>query len=137
MKLERKRNRNFFRSKLVLASLVFVFFIIAFYTTGSLYQNYQIRREMAILDKTIEDLNHKNNELKFSEKKLTDPDFIEREAKVKLNLKKEGEEVVVLVDDPYSLNNGDGDKKSGAKESESVANTNVKKWIDLIFGNKL
>ena len=135
MRLEEKRNRSFFRSKFVLASLVFVLFVIAFYTTGSLYQNYQIRKEMAILDKTLDDLHNKNAELKLSEKKLTDPDFIEREAKVKLNFKKEGEEVVILVDDPYSLDGTTADKEKGAEEKgRSSGNSNVKKWIDVIFG---
>jgi|GEM_PF-4195884 len=135
MRLGEKRKRNFFRSKLVLASLVFVFFIIAFYAAGSLYQNYQIRKEMAILDKTLDDLYSKNSDLKLSEKKLMDPDFIEREAKVKLNFKKEGEEVVILVDDPYSPDRTDeNNEKSVEKKERSTGNSNVKKWIDVIFG---
>ena len=135
MKLEEKKHQNFFKSKLVLVSLVSIFFIIAFYTAGSLYQNYQIRKEIAILDKTIKSLDLNNKDLKLTKNKLTDPDFIEREAKLKLNFKKKGEEVVILVDDLYAPElKEDKNKKDDGKE-DIFKDSNVKKWINLIFGN--
>jgi cell division protein FtsL len=136
MKPEERRHQSFFKSKLVLASLVFIFFIIGFYTTSSLYQNYQIRKEIAILDKVVKDLDSDNKELKLAKNKLTNPDFIEREAKLKLNFKKEGEEVVILIDNPYSseVKEEDKNKKNEGKE-DIFESGNVKKWINIIFGS--
>ncbi len=134
MKLEKRRRQVFFKSKFVLASLVSVFFIIAFYTFGSLYQNYQIRKEIAILDDIILNLDNENKNLKLAKKQLTDPDFIEREAKLKLNFKKEGEEVVILIDNPYSpkVKKEDMDKKEES-ENNIFNDDNVKKWLKIIF----
>jgi len=137
MKLEEKRYKNFFRSKLVLFFLIFIFFMISFYATGSLYQNYQIRKEIAILDKKIAELNDKNEELKLSENKLTDSDFIEREARLKLNFKKDGEELVIFTEDPYSSNPKENkeERRSGEEKKHIFDSDNVKKWLAAIFGS--
>ncbi len=130
MRLEEKKYKYFFKSKFILALFVTIFFIIAFYATSSLYQNYQIRKEIAILDKLISDLNNDNKKLKSIKDKLADSDFIEREAKLKLNFKKEGEEVIVLLDNKYSDKANESENK---KNEQLQRNSNVKKWINLIF----
>ncbi len=54
------------------------------------------------LEKEIQGLEKRNQELKAGFSQLSDEDYLEKEAREKLGLKKPGEEVVVVLPPPES-----------------------------------
>ena len=64
-----------------------------------LYAKIVVRNEIEGLKQEIEKIEQKNKELASLIELFKDPDIIELEAKRRLNLKKHGEEVVVILRD--------------------------------------
>lgn len=99
----------------------------------------QIDREIAALQAEAERLRVKNFEISSLTRVLDDRDYLEREARLKLNLRKEGERVVVLTDPvpaaggglsgPPSRKDSAGAILEDAKEGWS----NPKKWWAYFF----
>jgi cell division protein FtsL len=131
---------NFFESKLILAVIAVVALFLIFYSSEVFYKKYQISKEVSILDENISQLQEEQEKLNEAENNLTDESYIEREAKLKLNLKKAGEEVVVLVNNPYD-NTADNETQATStptstqevKVVEPDSSDNIKKWIKAIF----
>ncbi|MBI3671745.1 septum formation initiator family protein [Candidatus Azambacteria bacterium] len=134
MKSREENNQLFKNPKLALSILVFLFLALSFYAFNAFYKKYQIKKEISTLDARIIGIEKKKEDLQGLENALTDREYIEREARTKLNFKKNGEEVVVLVE-----KNTDeaGTEASAGKNKRSAGGSygeNAKKWIQIIFG---
>jgi cell division protein FtsB len=104
------------------ATLIFA----AVLTARLLMQKKEVESEITKLQEQTEQMNKKNQEMSELAKYLNTPEFAEKEAREKLNLKKEGEYVVML---PKSIN-------EPRNESEAlVPKTNPKIWYDYFFGS--
>lgn len=91
-----------FRSAWLIIGLGVVAVLAAGSFTREIARNRQINREIAALKDESERLQARNFELLSMGASLDKPDFLEREARLKLNLRKEGERVVVLRQAPTS-----------------------------------
>lgn len=122
---------NFWESRFVLASFVLVAVFLFFYLTKTFYIKYQINREISIIDEKITESQAQEDEFQRMAENLTNKDFLEKEARLKLNLKKPGEEVIMIIN---STNGKKDELPQGETESIQDDNqNNLKKWIDVIF----
>lgn len=104
--------------------LVLVLGAVAFVTFELYMQKRQVDSEIARLTEQSNNLSRDNGQLSELIKYLDTPEYKEREAREKLNLKKPGEEVVVLPED-----DNDGQVASAQAETQS----NPEKWLSYFF----
>jgi len=83
--------------------LLLIFFFIGFLIVSNWRINQrrgELISQIKILEKAIEELEKKNQELKAGISQFSDEGYLEKEAREKLGLKKPGEEVVVVLPPP-------------------------------------
>src|SRR3989344_2341335 len=61
------------------------------------YEKYQITKHISTIDGELKALSAKNDDLHVLIKHLNDDAYVEKEARKKLNLQKEGEKAVIIV----------------------------------------
>lgn len=117
--------KEFLKSKWSTIPLAIALFLVMIITARILVQKYQIDREIGKLQDQVNKIKNNNDQLSSLIKYFNTPDYQEKQAREKLNLKKDGEYVVVL---PNSTENN--------PESLPVQNkpSNLKLWYNYIFG---
>ena len=103
------------------------------------YKKHQVKKEIEILSQEILNLEQKNSNLISLIDSFQDSDTVELEAKRRLNLKKQGEEVAVILrdkkDEPQNIVQQDEIDSFEAKLIEQDASqSNVLKWWRYITG---
>jgi len=95
-------DKNFFKK--ILSSRVFLFVVtlaliaVAVNLGRESYRKYQLTQEIDRLKIEIERLEGKNDQLANLMEYLKEEPYLEKEARLKLNLKKPGEKVIILSD---------------------------------------
>lgn len=122
-----KSNKIF---KLFAAVAVFiVIFLLVFKVYSVSYEKYQINKKITILDDAMSALNNRGDDLKALIGKLGNADYIEKEARKKLNFQKPGESSVIIT----KKNAGaPANKISAMPEIKSDSNSSL--WFDMFFG---
>lgn len=93
---------RFFMSRLFLILGFIVAVLVAFSYMRAYYQDYAIRQEIIRLESEVRRLEHKKLEsFKLLNYVLSD-DYVEEKARIELNLKKPGENVLVISEDGVS-----------------------------------
>jgi len=93
-------DKNFFKK--ILSSKVFLFVVALALITVAVgvgresYRKYQLTQEINKLKTEIERLEGKNDQLADLMEYLKEEPYLEKEARLKLNLKKPGEKVIIL-----------------------------------------
>jgi len=82
---------------IITLTLILIGIIIA--VAKESYKKYQIEREIANIQKEIELLKNKNESLSAFLDYLGDDSSLEKEARLKLNLLKEGEKLIIISSD--------------------------------------
>lgn len=110
-----KKNPNNFRrliySKGLLFFLVFVLAGTIFVFSKAAQRKRQVEKEIDALKQEIEKLSGRNGDIASLLENFGDKDYLEQEARLRLNLKKKGEEVAIVLPQ----------KGAGKSESENVA----------------
>ncbi|MCX6784546.1 MAG: septum formation initiator family protein [Candidatus Komeilibacteria bacterium] len=117
-------------------SLVLVLFIIIFTikTVQEVLNRRSLNNEFSGLDQQITDLQTKQQSLENLITYLQSSDFIEKEARTRLNLRKEGERIIIIPETsttsvaPILVNQ--------VTTSTPPKLSNLKKWWQYIFPNK-
>lgn len=117
-------------------SLVLVLFIIIFTikTVQEVLNRRSLNNELSGLDQQITDLQTKQQSLENLITYLQSSDFIEKEARTRLNLRKEGERIIIIPETsttsvaPILVNQ--------VTTSTPPKLSNLKKWWQYIFPNK-
>jgi len=91
--------KRFFSSKAVLFCLLLFLIWVALVCVKATYKKYEMAKEADNYKAQVEKMKNEINSLNSERGLLSGSDFLEKEAKLRLNLKKEGEEVVVLLKD--------------------------------------
>lgn len=113
----------------ILAALSLLVFKV--YTVS--YEKYQINKKITILDDAMNELNNRGNDLKALIAKLGNTDYLEKEARKKLNFQKPGEKPVIITKKGASADNGTtANKSTGAPNIKSESNLSL--WSDVFFG---
>jgi cell division protein FtsB len=112
------------KSRITTFALGLMLVLVVVGATQVLIRKYEVDRQIAGLQKKADEINKKNLELSELVKYLNTPEYKEREAREKLNLKKEGELVVAL---PKQLG------ESLEQDNQPPLPSNPSKWFDYLF----
>lgn len=116
-------------SKTFIIFLVIVLILIVIALGRESYRYFRIGQEIKDLEKRIEDLEASNEELAWMEEYFQSEEFLEKEARLKLNLTKPGEKLII-VKTPERLE-GEEQETTVAKEI-----SNIQRWWEYFFGHE-
>lgn len=125
-----RRKKGMFKRKLAVLSLVAFALFFGYKVLIVSYEKYQITEQISNLDGELEALNAKSKDLQALISRLQDKDFIEKEARKKLNLSKAGEKAVIIVNPQKPVTQNKSQEQENEKES------NPYKWFRTLFGEK-
>lgn len=132
-----KKPKNFWQRILYSQIIIFagVFFIILFSIGISkrIARRHQINKETQQLQDEIDRLSANGKELNELLAYLNSDDFLEEEARNKLGLKKDGEQIVIINNKSEDIKTNRDLSKSPA---ESRQKSNAEKWRDYFLGAK-
>ena len=119
--------------KLVRSRIFFIFLIPIFLALligifQQFYHRYQVKKDLDKLDAEIANFNKQKEDLNNLLDYYKNESNLENEARVRLNLKKEGEEVVIILPAATST---ESDKISSQKDIENMPN--YKQWWYYFF----
>lgn len=121
---------NFFYSKSFIFGLLIVFILLFVAAGRGAYRSYKINQEVKSLRGKIEELNKSNLELTEMEKYLQSDEFLEKEARLKLNVVREGEKLVIIKQ-PEGVVAVEEKQPIERKEIP-----NIQKWWKFFFGKR-
>jgi cell division protein FtsB len=116
------------KSKAVTVLLLAIFGTVGFVTVELYIQKKQVDSEVRRLQSQAQTLTHDNQQLSELIKYLDTPEYKEREAREKLNLKKAGEEVVVLP--------SESELNAQVAGSATDSRSNPSKWFSYFFNKE-
>lgn len=119
-------NLLYSRSFIILLVAILILTIVALGREG--YRYFRVSQEIRDLEKKIEALEKENEELAGMEKYFQSEDFLEKEARLKLNLTKPGEKLII-VKTPEDL-----EEEQEQEITKQVFN--IQLWWDYFFGKK-
>lgn len=90
-------------------------------------RDYQIEKEIRDLESQAEELAEGNRELEQLVRYLETEDYAEKEARLRLNLQREGEQVVIVPEAE------EGDHPLDENEKSETVKTNQEKWLKYFF----
>lgn len=114
----------FLKSKIATALLTLVLIFVMIITAKILVQKRVVDREIGKLQSQMERIKKDNEQLSSLIQYLNTPEYQEKEAREKLNLKKDGEFVVVLPQ---------GDVAAASQQNNQTETSNYKLWFNYFF----
>ncbi len=87
---------NFLYSKYSLFVLLLIFLSLIVALGRETYLNFKISQEINKLEQEIEGLKRENAEMAEIEKQLQSKEFLEKEGRLKLNLVRDGEKLIII-----------------------------------------
>src|SRR3989344_2838925 len=130
MKIIEKDNpsiyKNLIKSKIFFIFLIPISLALVFGIFQNLYHRYQVKKDLGRLNTELISLNKQKEDLGKLLDYYNNSSNLEKEARIRLNYKKEGEKVVIILPQATSTN------ERGEIISESSVNTenlpNYKQW---------
>lgn len=120
---------KFTSSKFFIFILILILIGVITAVTKESYRKYQISKETAGFKEEIESLKKENELLSNILDYLNSEKSLEKEARLKLNLLKEGEKLVIITPDKKT----DSENQS-LKDIQETQSSNFKKWREYLFG---
>ncbi len=122
--------------KLIKSKIFFIFLIpiLLALTVGifqKFYNRYEIKKELDKLSAEIADLNKQKEGLNQLIDYYKNDSNLEKEARVRLNLKKEGEKVVIIL--PQATSTGEGGETISGVSADTLDLPNYKQWWYYFF----
>ena len=118
------------RSRIFFIFLIPIFLALLIGIFQQFYHRYQVKKDLDKLDTEIANFNKQKEDLNNLLDYYKNESNLENEARVRLNLKKEGEEVVIILPTATST---ESDKISSQRDTENMPN--YKQWWYYFFGN--
>jgi cell division protein FtsB len=115
-------------SPLVIFLLVLILIGIIAVVGKESYRKYQIDKEVEGIKKEIESLKEKNQALSNLLDYFNSEESLEKEARLKLNLLKEGEKLVIIT--PNKKTDSENQLSENIKEKQP---SNFEKWLKYLF----
>jgi|SRR3989339_800 len=113
---------RFFESRLFLAVGFILAVLVALGYARAYYQDYKIKQEISNLQAEVKKMEKKKLESMQILEYVTSPAFVEEKARVELNMKKPGENVIILQNQPLT------EVESGSEAVEDAPLSNPRKW---------
>ncbi len=122
--------------KLIRSRIFFIFLIPIFLALlvgifQQFYHRYQVKKDLDKLDTEIANFNKQKEDLNNLLDYYKNESNLENEARVRLNLKKEGEEVVIILPTATSTEKSGGINSQGSENIENLPN--YKQWWYYFF----
>ncbi|MBT3690076.1 septum formation initiator family protein [bacterium] len=131
------RNSNIGKQLFNSKSLLFVSLLILVFFSFNLINEVINRRELQsdikALDEEISKLENKNQELSSLIGYFETLDFVEKEARTKLNLRKPGEKIIVITEDELTEDNESFFDSAVLTSANIIHLTNPQKWWNYFF----
>lgn len=140
-----EKEKNWFRkilsSKLILGGTIILLIFISVALGKAVYKRYQIQKEIALIQAEIQKAEGKNKELARLLEYLDTSSFQEKMARQKLNLKREGENVVVIPvkkkgEEVILGENNQNNNNEPLAETKTNKFENPKKWWYYFFSTQ-
>ena len=140
-KTPNKKNGNFFNSQPVLFFLILVLLWAIIVCVRITYKKNQMAREIRLIGEKIEDLKKENQTLAALKSILNNRSYLEKEAKKRLNLKNEGEEIVMIParDLENEMSKSENEAAQEKVKTDEISQEylekmpNYKKWLIYFF----
>jgi len=94
------------------------------------YRRYKVEKEISELKQQIENLQEENSSLYALLEHFQSEEFLEKEARLKLNLIKRGEKLVIIDSDKKMFSQQEDSQKEQKKNK-----SNFKQWWDWLFSH--
>ena len=120
------------KSKIFFIFLIPILLVLIVGIFQKLYYRYEIAGELNKLNAEISDLNKQKKDLNQLLNYYKNESNLEKEARVRLNLKKEGEKVVIIL--PQATSTGESDKIISKLSSDILSLPNYKQWWYYFLG---
>ncbi|MFC1701042.1 septum formation initiator family protein [Patescibacteria group bacterium] len=123
-------------SKFFLFVALFVLISLALSVGKESYRKYQLTKEINKLESSIERLEGRNQQLSELMEYFSEESFLEKEARVKLNLQKPGEKIVIFSDEQEEKNLDNAKQQEDLEIDNNVndgAVANCWKWWEYFF----
>jgi cell division protein FtsB len=117
---------SFIKSRLTTALLLIVLGFVIFFAARIFVQKKKIDSEISGLIREEDKIKQDNSQLSYLLQYFNSAGFQEKQAREKLNLKKNGEQVIALPSDSNSI-----DQTQASQASKS----NYKLWFDYFFNH--
>lgn len=127
---EKRKFKEYFMLKRVLFANLVLFGILAYGFSGEYFRNRALEVEIERLESQAQTIESRNSELAELGKRFANPEAIEREARVKLGLRKPGESVIILQGETPAADERTTDDDS---RSNGAALKNPQKWWRYFF----
>lgn len=127
--------KRFLVSKLFLFSISIILIALVVNVGKESYRKYQLKKEIDSLNASIEQLQGKNHQLSNLMEYFKQESYLEKEARLKLNLKKPGEQVVILSSDLDNDPSVSEDVLDQPESLDSEETANHWKWWEYFFSN--
>ena len=110
--------------------LILIFIVIALGRES--YRFFRINQEIRGLEQRIEDIEKSNEELSKMKEYYQSEKFLEKEARLKLNLTKPGEKLIIIKQ-------AEEDPEEEVEKKKTIAEeiSNIQKWWNYFFEEKL
>ncbi len=136
MKIIEKDNLSIYK-RLLKSKMFFIFLIpvslaLIFGIFQNLYHRYQVKKDLDRLNVEVVSLNKQKENLDKLLDYYKNESNLEKEARIRLNYKKEGEKVVVIL--PTATTSPGGDETISASSLNSENLPNYKQWWYYFFG---
>lgn len=93
------------------------------------YRYFRISQEVKNLEEKIKKLKKDNEEMAKLERYFQSDDFLEKEARLKLNLTKPGEKLIIIK-------TPEGFKQEQKEQNIAKQISNIQKWWEYLFGRR-
>jgi cell division protein FtsB len=125
--------KKFLTSRPFLFVLILAFIWLSLVLIKTIYKKYELNREINNLKAEIEKMDKSGQEMNQLLDYFSSQSFLEKEAKEKLNLRKEGESVVMVSEEAVNQELITLQATSSAKEGSFEKKNNFLKWWEYFF----
>lgn len=136
MKIVEKNNlsiyKRFLKSKMFFILLIPVSLALIFGIFQNFYHRYQVKKDLDRLNAEIINLNKQKEDLDKLLDYYKNISNLEKEARVRLNYKKEGEKVVIIL--PAATSTGKSNESILKPSGNTIILPNYKQWLYYFFG---
>ncbi|MEW6610562.1 MAG: septum formation initiator family protein [Patescibacteria group bacterium] len=135
----RKRRSSFIRFLVRPYTLAVIFAVFLFMSYGyimTVKRGREIQERVSTLQSDIEELEKRKEELLETKKLTESPEFVEREARSKLGLKKKGEHVIIVPSDTIEPVVQDTTARYGSISPEYQRKSYPMRWISFFFSDR-
>ncbi len=125
--------KSFYYSKwfILTISVIIVFFL--FSAVKDYYSQEDLREDIDTLESQISSLETEQYDLANTLSQVQSEDFVETEARTRLNLRKPGENVIIVSSDEDVQKLNDKGRETGIKELLEDKDSNTLKWWEYFF----